>query len=211
MNALFVGAVLVLGLAAAILTDRSDALSRLAKMLASSIVIAVALVGAVDDTWAYFIVLGLALSWFGDLALSFAGNRAFPIGLVAFALAHVAYAGGFAVRGSLSLAGFAVGAAAMALVGGIVIRWLSPHRPPEMALPLAAYVTIIGLMVALALATHGGWSDWRIPMAAIAFAASDILVARNQFVRRRLVNRVVGLPLYFLAQAMFALVVTGPW
>jgi hypothetical protein len=62
-------------------------------------------------------------------------------------------------------------------------------------------------MVATAFGSLGTDPDPRIPVAASLFAASDVLVARQQFVTHSMSNRVIGLPLYFVAQVMFALTV----
>ena len=43
--------------------------------------------------------------------------------------------------------------------------------------------------------------------AAVAFLASDLFVARDRFVERDWRNRAVGLPLYYVAQLVFATLV----
>lgn len=48
-----------------------------------------------------FISAGLVATWFGDLALSFKGTRAFLGGLVSFALAHALYTAGFFARSTM--------------------------------------------------------------------------------------------------------------
>lgn len=206
MTAGLVALVLIGAVAAAALTDRSPNASRLAKMTASTAVLAVLGTGVSSwDVYAAWVLVALACSWIGDLALSYDTRRAFVVGLGAFATAHLAYIAAFAVRDGFDPAWFAVGAGIMVTVGLVVLRWLSPHRPRELALPLSAYVAIIGLMVAMAFSTHGAAPDGRIPLAAVLFAGSDILVARQQFVVRAPVNRLIGLPMYFVAQVLFAL------
>lgn len=210
MTAIVIAATLSFGIVAA-LTGGSPSVSRLAKMAASTLV--VALVVMETDPWtAYAVAVGVALSasWFGDLSLSFAGKRAFVAGLIAFAGAHVAYIAAFVVRDGFSIPWFSVGLGAMAIVGAAVLRWLQPHRPAELAAPLTIYVVIIALMVATAFATHGATADARIPLAAALFATSDILVARQQFVAPGMANRLIGLPMYFAAQLLFAMSVIQP-
>jgi hypothetical protein len=46
-----------------------------------------------------------------------------------------------------------------------------------------------------------------VRLGALLFAASDLAVARDQFVRPGLANRMVGLPLYYAAQVLLALAV----
>ena len=57
----------------------------------------------------------------------------------------------------------------------------------------------------MAFSSHGAQPDTRILLGAVVFATSDILVARQRFVVRSLANRVLGLPMYYLAQVLFAL------
>ncbi len=205
MTGLVIATTLSLGVLAA-LTSGSPAISRLAKMAASTLVVAFLVIEA--DPWtAYAAGVGVALvaSWIGDLSLSYTGRRAFVVGLVAFAGAHIAYIVAFVLRDGFSVPWFTVGLGAMVITGMAVLRWLRPHRPTELAAPLAAYVAIIGLMVATAFATHGAAPDARIALAAVLFAVSDILVARQQFVAPAMANRLIGLPMYFAAQLLFAL------
>jgi hypothetical protein len=45
---------------------------------------------------------------------------------------------------------------------------------------------------------------YMVLIGALSFYASDIFVARNQFVIDAYVNRLIGLPLYYFAQFLFA-------
>ena len=174
------------------------------KMLASTGFIVIALsVGAASSMFGRFVILALVLSWIGDLLLTYPARGAFLGGLVAFLLGHVAFAVAFAIHGvRLS---FAVGAAvAVAIIAGVVWRWLSPHVE-DMKGPVAAYVTVISVMVIFAFGAFGAGATWLIPVGATLFFASDLFVARNQFVAPGVVNRVWGLPLYPLAQILLAL------
>ena len=191
--------------AAAVLGDRYLGLSRFFKMVASTAVIGFVFVLSPEPSmYLVLVVVALAASWVGDLALSYDGRIPFVIGLVAFAGAHVAYIAAFFARSSLGNATLVVAGVAMAVFAVIVIRWLSPHRPAELKIPIVVYVVIISVMVATAFATNAALPDIRIPIAAVTFAASDLLVARQRFVAPARANRIVGLPLYFIAQTIFA-------
>ena len=191
--------------AAAVLGDRYLGLSRFFKMVASTAVIGFVFVLSPEPSmYLVLVVVALAASWVGDLALSYDGRIPFVIGLVAFAGAHVAYIAAFFARSSLGNATLVVAGVAMAVFAVIVIRWLSPHRPAELKIPIVVYVVIISVMVATAFATNAALPDIRIPIAAVTFAASDLLVARQRFVAPSRANRIVGLPLYFIAQTIFA-------
>lgn len=173
-----------------------------AKMAASSGFIAVALAaGAGESAFGRMILVGLALSWIGDLLLGL--PRTFLGGLVAFLLAHVAYAVGFGVRGtSIEMA---VAAVVVAVIAAAAWRWLRPYLDDGMRTPVAAYVVVISAMVILAVGAGGSSGDWRITVGAAAFFVSDLAVARDRFVSPGIVNRMWGLPLYYAGQILLAL------
>jgi uncharacterized membrane protein YhhN len=173
-----------------------------AKMAASSGFVAVALAaGAGESTFGRLILVGLALSWFGDLLLGL--PRTFLGGLVAFLLAHIAYAVGFLVRGTGTE--MAVAAVVVAVIAAAAWRWLSPHLDDRMRTPVATYVVVISAMVILAVGAAGDSGDWRIPVGVAAFFVSDLAVARDRFVSPGIANRVWGLPLYYGGQILLAL------
>lgn len=183
-----------------------------AKVLAATSYLAFAVsAGAMETGYGRLVVAALALSWLGDLFLIGRAPALFLAGLGAFLLAHVAYASAFAARGVAP--GPAVGAGLiMAGVGILIVRWLSrASLPARMRGPVTLYVLAIGVMVALAagaamgLARVGeGGGAARLLGGAILFAGSDVLVARERFVRSAPVNRLLGLPLYFVAQLLLA-------
>ena len=152
-----------------------------------------------------WIVAGLCLSMVGDLALLSRDKKLFLGGLVAFLLAHVAYVGAFV---DLGLSPTAVGIALLPLAGFAVgvHRWLAPHTG-ELARPVVAYIAVITSMVACsigALAASPSPERWGLFVAAVLFFLSDLCVARDRFVAPGWNNRMVGLPLYFGAQLVFA-------
>lgn len=173
------------------------------KMVASTAFVAVALsLGAWETGFGRWMVLGLVLSWLGDLLLTSTSRRAFLSGLVAFLLAHVAYVVAFVVRGLATPAWPAV--LAVLGISALVLRWLLPHVVGEMRLPVLAYLVVITSMVLFAMATAQASPDWRIPVGAAAFYLSDVAVARDRFVAPGIDNRLWGLPLYYGAQLLFA-------
>lgn len=192
-------------IASAFVDVATPRLSRLFKMVASTAVIGLVFVLSPEPSmYLAMIIVALSASWVGDLALSYDGRTPFVIGLVAFAGAHVAYIAGFFVRSSLTNMTLVIAGVAMAIFAVAVIRWLEPHRPAGLKVPIIVYVVIISVMVATAFATNASLPDIRIPIAAVTFAASDLLVARQRFVRSARANRIIGLPLYFIAQTIFA-------
>ncbi len=177
---------------------------RVAKPLASAGFIAVAwTAGAVDHAYGQAVLVALALCWIGDVCLLSRREGWFLGGLGAFLLGHVAFAAAFVIRG------VAVGwvlASAVALVGiaMLVRRWLSPHVPAKMRGPVDAYIVVITVMVALAAGTTAAGGSATILIGAVAFFLSDLSVARERFVRSALINRLWGLPMYYVAQIVLA-------
>jgi uncharacterized membrane protein YhhN len=177
---------------------------RLLKMISSTGFIAVALsAGALSTPYGRIVLIALALSWLGDLLLTYESRQAFLGGLIIFLLGHVAYTVAFAMHGVNPVVG-SITAAFVAIIALSVWRWLSPHVG-DMSIPVIAYVVVISTMVVFAFATLGDVSAWLIPVGATLFFISDLFVARNQFVAPGTVNRVWGLPLYYTAQVLLAL------
>lgn len=176
---------------------------RVAKPLASTVFVGTALAaGAIGSSYGRLVLLALVLSWLGDVLLLGEGVRPFAAGLGSFLLAHLAFAGAFLLLpqepGPLGVA-----AVAMVIVGIVVLRWLWPHLPPRLRPAVAAYVGAISLMVTVA-AGAAPTAGTLLVLAAAAFAASDVFVARHRFVTPSTVNKAAGLPLYYAAQWVFA-------
>lgn len=196
-----------------------------AKGAASSLFLATAVAaGAADTTYGAWVLAALCLGWVGDVALVSDARSWFLLGLGSFLLSHVAYVVAFSTVRPGVLAAVVAGAA-LAGPGVLVLRWLWPHLDARMRIPVVAYVAVIGAMVAAAVGAAAGHGPIRPAMAplsadqlaphwfwqtavlaaAAAFFTSDLLVARHRFVTRSFGNRLVGLPLYYLAQVLFAL------
>ena len=178
-------------------------MSRLFRMAASTGFVAIALsVGGFSNTYGRIVLVALAFSWAGDLLLTFASRPAFLGGLGSFLLGHVAYSVAFGVLG-IDAAIAAAAAIGMTIVGIMIWRWLGPYVG-DMTGPVVAYVVVITVMVVMALAAFGEGATVLIPIGAVSFYASDIAVARNRFVAPGRVNRMWGLPLYYVAQVLLA-------
>lgn len=196
----------LVAVAGLLIADRREAAAGriVAKMAASTGFLAVALaLGATDTVYGRWVLGALLLGWLGDALLLSDAPRAFLAGLGAFLLSHLLYVGAFA-SGALSLAAAAVAVVPALAVGVVVLRWLLPQVPADFRAPVTAYVVVI-LGMCVAAAGHAGASGRLAVLAgALLFAASDVSVARDQFVRRVYVNRLWGWPAYFVAQLMLA-------
>jgi uncharacterized membrane protein YhhN len=148
----------------------------------------------------------LGFSFLGDVLLIPKGHkRVFLAGIVAFLLAHVLFVPAFASRG-LDVSVFLVVAALLIAPAILVLRWLRAHVQGPMWAAVVVYVLVICTMLATAsgavaagLTTNDGVTP-ALLLGALAFWCSDLFVARHRFVSPGVVNRVIGVPLYFFAQ-----------
>ena len=146
----------------------------------------------------------LALSMVGDLALLSSKPGPFRLGVLAFLAAHLAYIALFFQFGVAPI-GVLIGGVCVVVTSGTVIGWLK-RSAGGLEASIWAYVGVISLMVALAAGTlwlKPGLGGMGLCISAVVFYASDLAVARERFVQSSLLNRVVGLPLYFGARLGF--------
>jgi len=177
----------------------------IAKPLASLGFMSVALLGgALEGAYGRWIFSGLCLCAVGDVLLIPRSNgKLFLLGIAGFALGHVAYAWAFYSRNPQlwpSVIAFAI----MALIVARTLNWLGPHLPADMRVPVRVYMLVIAAMVGLAVGASAATDELSIAIGAAAFAASDLSVARERFVRPSLRNLLWGLPLYYAAQLLIA-------
>jgi uncharacterized membrane protein YhhN len=143
-------------------------------------------------------VAALVFSLVGDVLLMLPSDQ-FVGGLSAFFVAHCCYLAGFWSRGP-ALVPLLVSVAIAAVVIGILgSRILTAVRLQDRALvgPVAAYMVVIGAMLATALAVGN-------PLAAagaVLFVASDSLIAWDRFVGKVPNASVLIMVTYHLGQA----------
>ena len=186
-----------------------SAVRRVAKLAASTAFVLVALsLGAAASTYGQLVLLALVLSWIGDAFLLSERSAAFLSGLGAFLLAHVAYSVAFAT-GALGTSVLFVSLICAAVIGLVTLRWLWRWLDAANKVAVAAYVGTIVVMCALAIAHSAASRLWLAAVGAVAFAASDISVARDRFVVAEFLNRAWGLPVYYAAQLLLAWSITS--
>lgn len=174
------------------------------KPLASSGFLAAAVAsGALGSVYGRVILAGLLLSWLGDFFLISDQSSSFLAGLGSFLLAHLAYGAAFAWRGQ-ALPWTAAALALLTVVAWRISRWLRPHLPGSLRIPVHIYMAVITGMLTLAAGTVAAGSPWIIVAGAFAFYLSDLSVARDRFVYPSVVNKLWGLPLYYAAQLCLA-------
>lgn len=164
-------------------------------------------------TW---LLIALLASAVGDLALIGQRDVFFLTGLSAFFCAHLAYAtsvlipmmnstGAESLGGQLGITLLFTGSASL-----YAFRAFLPEIPPQLRAPSAAYAAVIAVMVASCFVRAYERSCVWLGLASLAFWISDLAVARQRFHGPRLplggfsVRR-WGLPLYYVAQLIFAL------
>jgi uncharacterized membrane protein YhhN len=175
------------------------------KAAASTAFIGIALSsGAADSAYGRWVLAALALGWAGDVSLAIGRRLWFMVGLIAFLLSHLAYVGGFLAIDLRGIAA-AVGIVVLAVPAVLVGRWLLPHVGRDLRVPVIAYIVVITVMVAAATGAACDGAPWPVLPAAGLFYLSDLLVARERFVTPGFANRMIGLPLYYAAQVLFAL------
>ena len=164
--------------------------------------------GALGSGYGRAVLAALVLSWIGDVLLMSARSALFLAGLGAFLIAHVGFGAAFLIRGQAL--GWTAGALAVLAVPALIVsRWLRPHLPPEMRVPVHAYIVVITGMLALAVGTVAAGSPGIVLAGALAFYLSDLSVARDRFIRESFANKLWGLPLYYAAQLCLAAIPAG--
>lgn len=164
--------------------------------------------GALETDYGRLIFAGLVACAVGDiLLLSRDKNSLFKSGIGAFAVGHILYILGanHIGRTDMSLmfwvSSFLIGMA----FAWAMFRHFKPHLSKDMIWPVGVYTFIISLMCIYAVQTNLLGAHMLIIPAAFAFAVSDIFVARDRFIMPGPKNFVIITPLYFGAQAMFAM------
>jgi len=154
-----------------------------------------------------FVVTGLVFCLGGDVFLALPQKKAFMLGLVSFLVGHVFYVIGF-----FSVAGFSgwtwVSLLFTAMISSLVYLWLKSHLG-KMRGPVIGYMVVITVMVCAA-STVLGAADFSLSGRVMAFSGgvafyfSDVFVARDRFVKKEFINRLVGLPMYCAGQFLIA-------
>ena len=155
----------------------------------------------------WFILTGLIFCLGGDVFLALPRQRMFLYGLVSFLLGHLFYVAAFFYAVGLNQ-WTAIGLVISALASGGVFLWLRPHLG-FMKIPVIFYILVITAMVV------GAWSmlaagelaltgRMLVFIGALSFYVSDLFVARQRFLKAEFLNRLIGLPLYYLGQFCLA-------
>ncbi len=150
------------------------------------------------------IFTAFVLSLIGDgLLIPKSRSYYFLAGIGAFALAHIAFSSAFLLLRPDTI--IVIVSLLSASVAGIFIYiWLKPYLKNKYRLVVPAYLLIIALMVVTGVSGGLSNNNYWLASGSVLFALSDIFVARNRFIVSSFINRLIGLPLYYIAQMMIA-------
>jgi uncharacterized membrane protein YhhN len=189
--------------------QRGDQKARLTtKTVLSCLFVIVALMQASSaSAYSSYLIMGLIFCLMGDVFLALPGGKAFKAGLVAFLLGHLFYIASFSNLVSFS-AWASPGSIPFWIISFLVFLWLRPHLG-KMLFPVVLYILVITMM------TSGAWAVFNQPsfpfsgrmfilLGAFLFYISDVFVARDKFVKPEYLNRLIGLPLYYLGQFLLS-------
>jgi len=215
---LFLYALVVLALLIAELRDDRRAQFFFKPLAALGFILLALKFGALDSLYGQVILGGLVACAVGDVLLLLRNSeKLFMSGMAAFGVGHVLYLvafiantappifnvadPGFSLPNGLLIVPLLFGF----LVGLFVYRGIIAKLSKQIRFAIGFYTTIIYLMVFFALDIDPvGWRGV-VPIAAMMFALSDMFVARDRFVKPSHMNFLAITPLYFGAQALFAL------
>ena len=172
-------------------------------MASLGFILAALAVGALNSLFGILLLTGLLFCFMGDIFLLGTADKVFRIGLAAFLIGHLAYITAFLVRG-IDPVYFLAAAVVTAAAGVLVFRWLKAHIPQNLMAPVLAYIVIISLMAATATGCTADGAPFRLLIGVLLFFLSDIVVARQRFIKAAFLNRVVSLPLYCAGQLLIA-------
>jgi uncharacterized membrane protein YhhN len=153
------------------------------------------------------ILVGLILSMGGDIALMFAGDKMFRVGLILFLLAHIAYAVTFTAFSPFYAADLISGVILL-MLGIVIYRYLEPNLNGLKG-PVILYMVFICLMVNRAISTFFGTSftatqSWLVSVGATLFWISDLILAAARFGHPWKYHR-ISLAFYYSGQLLIAL------
>jgi uncharacterized membrane protein YhhN len=158
-------------------------------------------------TFYRLLLVGLVLCLGGDIFLALPQRRMFLYGLVCFLLGHLFYILGFFCAARTNQWTW-IGLLTVLVISLWVYVWLTPHLG-AMKGPVLLYVIVITVMACGAWSVLGS-SHLALPgrimvfVGALSFYLSDILVARDRFVKVEFLNRLIGLPMYYTGQFLLA-------
>ena len=150
---------------------------------------------------------GLIFCLGGDVFLALPQKKMFFLGLATFLVGHIFYLVCFFYQTDPTLLIFS-GALPISIFSLWIFFRLKPHLA-TMMIPVLAYIVVITIMVcgafSLLLESRLGYTGRILAFCgAVCFYISDLFVARDRFIHKGAINRILGLPLYYGGQFLLA-------
>ena len=155
----------------------------------------------------YCLLVGLTFCMGGDIFLALRQKMMFLFGLIFFLIGQIFYIFGFFYVAQSSQWTW-VGFLTVLVISVWIYFWLRPYLR-SMKAPVVLYIIIITIMLSGAWSVLGD-SNLAQPGRIMAFTGtcsfyfSDIFVARDRFLRKEFLNRLIGLPMYYTGQFLLA-------
>jgi uncharacterized membrane protein YhhN len=158
-------------------------------------------------TFYRLLLAGLLLCLGGDIFLALPQRRMFLYGLICFLLGHLLYILGFFYAARTNQWTW-IGLLTVLVISLRVYVWLMPHLG-AMKTPVLLYVIVITVMACGAWSVLGSYhlalpGRIMVFVGTLSFYLSDIFVARDRFIQKGFLNRLIGLPLYYTGQFLLA-------
>ncbi|MEP3889108.1 MAG: lysoplasmalogenase [Hellea sp.] len=204
---LFLYGLIVLALLMAELKENERVQAIIKPIAALGFILLAIYFGALETKYGKIILAGLVVCAVGDVfLLSRKSETLFKAGMAAFAIGHILYIIAFSNIKVISLPDdvdsiIGLGAVLPVLFG----LYITKKTPKSMQRPVLYYCVIIYIMVFSSLLIPRTSPFIFATIAAIMFAISDMFVARDRFITPNPKNALAITPLYFGAQALFAL------
>ncbi|KAG0291034.1 hypothetical protein BGZ96_005566 [Linnemannia gamsii] len=200
-----------LGLATAYVAELKHIIFNAAPTIAATAVPAAATAaGAVVHTTYTKAMMGaFVLGAIGDVLLI--PKSGFLPGLTSFLAGHAAFMVAFTFHGQ-DVAPRQKGLGFIVAMAAVVGPWLLPKiKNKIMRVAVIAYMLVISGMVMTACGSINSGREY-LPerlLGALMFFFSDLFVARQHFVHKTVLNKWIGLPLYYIAQILLASTLRG--
>jgi len=180
----------------------------LTKALASSFFILSAVFNiknfAEIQTFPLCVIIGMALSWIGDMFIIVTSKYTFLLALGSFLLTHISYSCGLYSIG-VDLKWLNSSIILLLTCDYLFLSYLLPKlKDKSMTIPVIGYVIAISIMDILAIGTTGKTGNWIYAAAATTFSISDICVAKDRLIKFDNLTEICGMLLYYVAQFLFA-------
>ena len=159
-------------------------------------------------SYSFLILMGLLLSFGGDIALMFQQKRRyFALGLVLFLLAHIVYTIVFSLFDRFSTYDIISGIILLAVA--FAIYTLIKSNLGTLRISVMVYIIVISVMVNRAISTFDSsildfLQAVMIALGALLFYISDIILAADRYWKRWKYNR-ISLAFYYIGQFLIAL------